>query len=129
MKSSLKGFSIVLSSLLIISGVAWAQGTAQLNGRVTDESGAILPGVTVTATQTDTGFTRTVVTDDTGNFVMPNLPLGPYKLEVMLQGFKTYNQTGIVLQVGASPVVNAVLAVGGLEESVTVDAAAPLVDV
>ena len=79
---------------------AWAQATAQLNGRVTDESGAVLPGVTVTATQTDTGFTRSVVTDGTGAWIMPNLPTGPYRLEVSLQGFRTYVQTGIVLQVG-----------------------------
>jgi hypothetical protein len=47
---------------------------------------------------------------------MPNLPVGPYRLEVSLQGFRTYAQTGIVLQVGAAPTINAVLAVGSLEE-------------
>src|SRR4029434_4998351 len=99
MKSSLKGFSIVLSSLLIISGVAWAQGTAQLNGKVTDESGAVLPGVTVTATQTDTAAPRTAVTDVAGAWVMQSVPIGPYKLEIALQGFSTYVQTGIVLEV------------------------------
>ena len=52
--------------LLLTSAPAWAQATAELAGRVTDESDAVLPGVTVTATQTDTGFTRTVVTDDAG---------------------------------------------------------------
>jgi hypothetical protein len=108
---------------------AWAQATAQLGGTVTDASGAVLPGVTVTVTQTDTGFTRTVVTDDTGAYVMPNLPTGPYRLEVSLQGFRTYVQTGIVLQVGAAPVINAALAVGSIEETVSVEAAAPLVDV
>ncbi len=50
--------------LVLSSGTLWAQATAELSGRVTDESGAILPGVTVTAAQTDTGFTRTVVTDE-----------------------------------------------------------------
>jgi hypothetical protein len=54
----------------------------------------------VTASQTDTGFTRTVVTDETGAWIMSNLPTGPYRLEVSLQGFRTYVQTGIVLQVG-----------------------------
>jgi hypothetical protein len=107
----------------------WAQATAELAGRVTDESGAVLPGVTVTATQTDTGFTRTAVSDGTGGWVMPNLPTGPYRLEVSLQGFRTYVQTGIVLQVGATPTINAALAVGNLEETVSVEAATPLVDV
>ena len=115
--------------LLLTSTVAWAQATAELNGRVTDESGAVLPGVTVTVTQTDTGFTRTVVTEGNGVYSMPNLPTGPYRLEVSLQGFRTYVQTGIVLQVAATPTINAVLAVGSLEETVSVEAATPLVDV
>ena len=72
-----------------------------MSGRVTDESGAVLPGVTVTATHTDTGATRTVVTDANGAYALPNLPTGPYRLEAMLQGFRTYVQTGIVLQVAA----------------------------
>jgi hypothetical protein len=115
--------------LLLTAGAAWAQVTAQLSGTVRDESGAVLPGVTVTATQTDTGLVRTTVSDETGGYLLTNLPLGPYRLEVALQGFRTYVQTGIVLQVGATPTVNAVLGVGSLEESVTVEAAAPLVDV
>ena len=89
--------------LVLTSSAAWAQATAELNGRVTDQSGGVLPGVTVTVTQTDTGFTRSVVTDDNGTYVIPNLPTGPYRLEVMLQGFRTYVQTGIVLQVAATP--------------------------
>ena len=55
--------SVGMLGLLLNSGASWAQSTGELAGRVTDESGAVLPGVTVTATQTDTGFTRTVVTD------------------------------------------------------------------
>src|SRR5258706_2471201 len=115
--------------LLLTSTSAWAQATAQLNGRVTDESGAVLPGVTVAATQTGTTFMRSVVTDATGNYVITNLPTGPYRLEIALQGFRTYVQTGIVLQVGASPTINAALGVGNLEQTVSVEAAAPLVDV
>ena len=115
--------------LLLTASAVWAQATAQLSGTVRDESGAVLPGVTVTATQTDTGLVRTAVSDDTGGYLLTNLPIGPYQLEVALQGFRTYVQTGIVLQVGATPTVNAVLGVGTLEESVTVEAATPLVDV
>ena len=115
--------------LLLTSTSAWAQATAELNGRVTDESGGVLPGVTVTVTQTDTGFTRSVVTEANGLYVMSNLPTGPYRLEVALQGFRTYVQTGIVLQVAATPTINIVLSVGNLQETVSVEAAAPLVDV
>jgi hypothetical protein len=60
---------------------------------------------------------------------MPNLPIGPYRLEISLQGFRTYVQTGVVLQVDARPTINASLAVGNVEETISVDAAAPLVDV
>ena len=129
MNRVLRNLSIAALTLILTSALAWAQATAELNGRVTDESGAVLPGVTVTATQTDTGFTRSVVTDGTGAWVMPNVPTGPYRLEVSLQGFRTYVQTGIVLQVGATPTINAELGVGNLEETVSVEAATPIVDV
>ena len=105
---------------------ALAQATGSIAGVVTDDSGAVIPGVTVTATQTDTGLARTVVTDENGTYVLPNLPTGPYRLEAMLQGFRTYVQTGIVLQVAGAPVINIVLALGSLEETLTVEAAAPL---
>src|SRR5688500_14729736 len=127
--SRLRTFSLIAFSVLLTGSLAWAQATAELAGKVNDEGGAVLPGVTVTATQTDAGFTRSVVTDGTGAWIMPNLPTGPYRLEVSLQGFRTYVQTGIVLQVGATPTINTQLAVGNLEETVSVEAAAPIVDV
>ena len=130
MRRVLRHSSLASISILRSGALAWAQlSTAQLSGRVTDESGAVLPGATVTMTQTETGFARSDVTDGNGAYVLSNLPVGPYRLEVSLQGFRTYVQTGIVLQVGASPVISAVLSVGALEESVTVTGAAPLVDV
>ena len=114
MKQSLRRFTLV-ALLLLTTADAWAQlSTAQMNGRVTDESGAVLPGVTITATQTDTGATRTVVTDASGAYALPNLPTGPYRLEAMLQGFRTYVQTGIVLQVAAAPVINIVARRSGI---------------
>ena len=128
MTGILRVFSASALILVLTSALASAQATAQLSGRVTDESGGVLPGVSVTVTQTDTGFTRSTVTDDSGTYVLPNLPIGPYRLEVMLTGFRTYVQTGIVLQVGATPAINASLPLGELAETVTVEAAAPLVD-
>jgi carboxypeptidase family protein len=129
MRRFVREVSLSTLMFLLATAPAWSQATAQLNGRVTDESGAVLPGVTVTATQTDTAFARSVVTDASGNYVITNLPTGPYRLEIALQGFRTYVQTGIVLQVGASPTINATLGVGNLEQTVSVEAAAPLVDV
>src|SRR5882762_4660792 len=116
MKQSSRRVTLVALLLLTTCARAWAQlATAQMNGRVTDESGAVLPGVTITATQTDTGATRTVVTDAGGSYVLTNLPTGPYRLEAMLSGFRAYVQTGIVLQVASAPVINIALALGNLE--------------
>jgi hypothetical protein len=121
---------VVLCASLLVTAPAWAQlATAELNGRVTDSSGAVLPGVTVTATQTATGLVRTAVTDESGSYLISNLPTGPYRLEAALQGFRSYVRTGLVLTVGATPTINVVLDLGSLEETVTVEGAAPLVDV
>jgi hypothetical protein len=114
--------------LTLGSAVAFAQSTAQINGIVRDDSGGVLPGATVTATQTATGFERSAVTDAEGAYTLPNLPLGPYRLEVALAGFRTYAQTGITLQVNANPVINVTLSLGQVSETVAVEAAAPLVE-
>ncbi|MBF8301469.1 MAG: TonB-dependent receptor, partial [Acidobacteria bacterium] len=79
--------------VLLVATQAWAQATAQINGTVTDASGGVLPGATVVAIQTDTGFRREVVTSDTGSYTLTNLSIGPYRLEVALAGFRTYVQT------------------------------------
>src|SRR5262249_4176539 len=106
----------------------WAQATAQISGAARDQSGAVLPGVEIKATQTDTGITRETITNETGSYALPNLPIGPYRLEAALPGFRTYAQTGIVLQVNSSPVINVVLEVGQVSEQVEVQANAALVE-
>ena len=106
----------------------WAQATAQISGAARDQSGAVLPGVEITATQTDTGITRSAVTNETGSYVLTNLPIGPYRLEAALPGFRTYAQSGIVLQVNSSPVINVALEVGQVAEQVEVQANATLVE-
>src|SRR5689334_15650581 len=105
-----------------------AQSTAEVSGTVKDQSGAVLPGVEVTATQTDTGLKRSVVTVESGSYVLTNLPVGPYRLEAALPGFRTFVQTGIVLQVGANPVINPVLEVGQVSDQIEVQANAALVE-
>src|SRR6185436_1390907 len=90
--------------------------------------GAVLPGVTVVAIQANTGFRREVVSDETGSFALLNLPIGPYRLEATLSGFRTFSQTGIVLQVNSNPVIPVKMELGSLEETVSVEAAAPLVE-
>jgi len=98
--------AIVAVSFVLARTQVMAQSTAQISGVVTDQSGAILPGVEVKVTQTDTGITRSAVTNETGLYILPNLPIGPYRLEAALPGFRSYVQTGIVLQVGSNPVLN-----------------------
>ena len=110
------------------STLGWAQSTAQISGGVSDQSGAVLPGVEITLTQTDTGVKRSAVTNETGSYAMPNLPVGPYKLEAMLPGFSTFVRTGIVLTIGADPVININLSVGQVSETVEVQADAALVE-
>src|SRR5438093_445395 len=128
MKRTLGCISVVL--FLVIFGCAglWAQATAQISGTVRDQSGAVLPGVEITATQTDTGIARTTISNETGSFVLPNLAVGPYKFEASLPGFRTYAQTGVVLQVNSNPTINPVLEVGQVTEQVEVQANAALVE-
>jgi Carboxypeptidase regulatory-like domain len=112
------------------TGPAWAQAVAgsQLSGAVRDSSNAAIPGAEVTVTKTDTGMMRTLVTSVDGDYTFPNLPVGPYQLKVVLQGFNTYVQDGIVLQVGSNPVINVTLSVGNISEQVTVTANTALVE-
>jgi Carboxypeptidase regulatory-like domain len=128
MKSAVSILGIVPLLCAFVSLDVWAQATAQISGSVRDQSGAVLPGVEVTATQTNTGIARSTVTNETGTYVLANLPLGPYKLEAALPGFRTFVQTGIVLQVNSSPVINPVLEVGQVSEQVEVQANAALVE-
>ena len=123
---------LCLFAVTIVFGLAavdgWAQATAQIAGTVRDQSGAVLPGVEVTVVQTDTAAARTAVSNETGSYILSNLPIGPYRLEAALPGFRTFVQTGIVLQVNSAPVVNPVLQVGQVSEQIEVQANATLVE-
>src|SRR5216117_3017378 len=126
-----KAIFSILAAMLVLAltcGDMWAQATAQITGTVKDQTGAVLPGVEVTATQTDTGIARTAVTNETGSYILSNLALGPYRFEAALLGFRTFVQTGIVLQVNSNPVVNPVLQIGQVTEQVEVQANAALVE-
>src|SRR3989475_1838277 len=128
MKRILAGLAmgLLLGSMTCVG--LWAQATAQISGSVQDASGAVLPGAEVTATQTETGISRTTITNETGHYVLPNLPLGPYKLAAALPGFRTFEQTGLLLQVGSNPTINIALQVGQVSEQVEVQANAALVE-
>jgi hypothetical protein len=115
---------------LLAGGTGWTQAVAssQVSGVVRDSSGGVLPGAEVTITKTDTGTVRTVITGADGGYVFPNLPVGPYELKVGLQGFNTYIQENIVLQVNTNPTIEVALTVGNIGEQVTVSAGTATVE-
>ena len=105
------------------SGAAWAQvSTAQIQGTVQDASGLAVQGAEVKAMQTETGTVRTAITGVDGGYALPDLPVGPYQLEVTKEGFSKYVQTGIVLQVASNPTIPISLKVGQVTEQVSVQA-------
>jgi carboxypeptidase family protein len=106
----------------------WAQATAQIHGVVQDMSGAGVPGASVKATQTETGISRTVMSEADGGYLLTNLPIGPYTVEVTKDGFTTGVQSGVVLQVNSDPAIRVVLRVGAVSERVTVEANATQVE-
>ena len=102
--------------------------TAQIKGTVQDETGAAVPAAEVKVTQTGTGASRSVISAADGGYLFPQLPIGPYELEVTKMGFTKYVQTGIVLQVNSNPTIDATLKVGAITERVEVQAAAGMVE-
>ena len=120
-------FRRIVLAVLCLSAAVWAQ-TAEINGTVRDATGAAIPGATVKATQTATGVVRTTNSGADGGYVLPNMPIGPYLLEVTKEGFSKYVQTGIVLQVDTTPTIDVSMRVGGVNEQVTVEADAAQVE-
>src|SRR3989442_77081 len=117
-------FSIFICLALAIPG--WAQSQAAngaIEGTVSDTSGGVLPGVTVTITSVDTGAQRIVITNEKGLYRAPLLPLGTYRVLAELPGFKKFEQTDIHLSVGQTAVVNATLSIGAVSETITVSSA------
>lgn len=119
---------VLLFVLLVPCVAAAQQGNAILEGLVVDESGAALPGVTVTARSQETGATRSTVTDGTGRYRMPAIQSGVYAVTVELTGFKTEEIPGVRLTVGQQASLNFTMKVGTVQESVTVTGEAPLID-
>jgi hypothetical protein len=108
----------------------WAQAvsTSQISGTVQDSTGLAVPNAEVRAIQTATGMVRTASTSTEGSYAFPNLPVGPYRLQVTKEGFAPYVQSGIVLQVDSNPAINVTLKVGTVNEQVVVEASAAMVE-
>lgn len=105
------------------------QGTSEVRGRVVDPQGGVLPGVTVTVTNQETGFVRDTVTEGDGVYFLSGLTPGTYQIAAELQGFKRFSRRDVRLEVGKTATVDVALQVGGLEETINVTGEAPLVDV
>ncbi|MCA1584231.1 MAG: TonB-dependent receptor [Acidobacteria bacterium] len=107
---------------------ASAQATGSIAGVVTDDTGSLMPGVLVEVTSTATGQSRSATTGSDGYFLVPLLQPGPYQVKGTLAGFKTVLREGVTVTVESTARVDMQLAVGGLEETVSVTADAPLVE-
>ncbi|MGH9737482.1 MAG: TonB-dependent receptor domain-containing protein [Candidatus Acidiferrales bacterium] len=113
---------------MLSSAAVFAQSTSQISGTVEDSSGAVVAGAQVTVTQTATGVTRSATSAASGVYTLPSLPLGPYRMEVKKEGFTTFVQTGIVLQVASAPTIDPVLKVGEVAQTIQVESAAPMIE-
>src|SRR5262245_19686142 len=118
-----------LALLVAVAAAASAQSTAingTIEGTIKDSSGAPLPGVSVTITNTDTGAQRGVISGDEGSYRAPLLPLGRYDVVAELQGFKKFEQKGISLSAGQTATINVSLSVGNVSETITVTGESPV---
>ena len=116
-------------ALLVASVAAAQQGTTELRGRVVDAQGAVLPGVTVTVRNQETGMFRETVSGGDGSFIASGLVPGTYQVSAELQGFKRFERRDLRLEVGKTASIDVSMSVGALEETITVTTESPLVDV
>src|SRR6266849_8119836 len=114
---------------LALAGIADAQNTSQVFGKVTDASGAVLPGVTVTLSSPALLEPRVAVTSVTGTYEFPGLAIGMYTVRFELAGFRTQVREGLQLQGGFNAQVNVELQVASLEETVVVTGVNAIVDI
>src|SRR5579871_530748 len=122
-------FSAVLLCLFFLTSIsAFAQVAASLSGRITDSTGAALPAATVTATNVDTGASRTTLTNQSGHYQLPELPIGRYEVRVSKDGFAEEVRTGISLLVGQDAIADLILPVGQVKQQITVTANVPVVN-
>ena len=108
---------------------AFAQSfTGQIVGSVDDQTGAVLPGVSITIINVDTNATREILTNETGNYTVTALPAANYRVEAQFPGFATQIRTGVVLQVNQTARLDFEMAVGDVATTIDVIGTAPLVE-
>src|SRR2546430_132943 len=131
--------SLRLFALVVLFGIGGGYADAALaqfsskgsiEGTVADETKAPLPGVTVTISSPALQVgKRDAITDATGHYRFVDLPIGTYAMQSELSGFRTFRREGLVLTAGFNARIDVEMKIGGLEESVTVTGASPIVDV
>ena len=118
---------LVVVGVLVLPVTGYAQD-ATLNGTVTDSTGGVLPGVTITATNEETGNTFVAITDGSGEFRVP-VRIGVYRLTAELQGFTTVTRTGVQIQVGQLATMTLQMSPSSVQETITVTGEAPLINI
>jgi hypothetical protein len=119
----------ILAVLTVLAGTATAQvQTGEITGRVTDDTGAVLPGATVTLTSPALIQPQTATSSETGSFRFPLIPIGTYSLRFELPGFKTIVREGIQVTIGFTAQINQQLGLSTVQETVTVSGESPIVD-
>ena len=128
-KAICRAVSVITCCLWLAASLAYGQQvTSTFNGRILDQGGLVLPGVTVTATNVSTGVVRTTITNEEGLYLIPGLETGTYKIETELAGFAPSVRDNVRLDVNATLTVDFRLAVASLAETLTVTAEAPLIE-
>src|SRR6266542_3947880 len=106
---------------VLVPSLAFSQtGTGRISGLVKDATGAVAPGVTVSAVQEETGVRQETVTTQAGLFLFPSLPVGPYTIRAELAGFKSVSRPKTMLTVGSDVNLTITMEPGGIEEAVVV---------
>lgn len=124
-----QGLCLIAWVMLIAAPPAWAQATSTFNGRILDQGDAVLPGVTVTVTNANTGVVRNAVTNEEGLYFMPGLEPGVYTIATDLAGFAPSVRERVTLAINATITLDFRMGLAGVTESVTVTGDAPLIEV
>jgi outer membrane receptor protein involved in Fe transport len=122
-------WGLLLAALFAASSAAAQQGTTEVRGRVLDPQGGVLPGVTVTVRNQETGMFRETVSNADGTYFVSSIVPGSYEISAELTGFKKFSRRDVLLELGKTATVDVPMEVGALSEVVNVSAESPLLDV
>lgn len=125
---SLKKLAAFAAALVLLAGFAQAQTTGEIYGKVTDKSGAIVPGVTVTLSGPTLLQPQVAATSSTGTYRFPGVPIGTYTVKFELAGFASIARPGVTVTIGQNAQINGTLEVSSQQEVIEVTAEAPLID-